>query len=229
MASSTYRTEWSNADLQQDVSEAGWVDDSLKVVAETTVGSLVPTVFDAYARIDYPARNGRPNPLSPAKTVVAWHVQLVSIIEVLARSTNTPKECWFAVWEGNTALDDIRETAVITVNYDQPTNDSDPQPFGAMVSTRSTFRCTPKLVGNDPFSRYSIRPYGVTLNMPGCGVAVRSSCCARNPGRSNTRTLPRGLVLKSNHRYLSHTKQPCNITSPTMLPSDIIAVKPLPR
>ena len=107
----TTGTEWSNADLQQDVSEAGWVDDSLKIVAETTVGSLVPTVFDAYARIDYPARNGTPNPLSPAKTVVAWHVQLVSIIEVLARSTNTPNECWFAVWEGNTALDDIREMA----------------------------------------------------------------------------------------------------------------------
>ncbi|OZF34169.1 hypothetical protein CH296_10325 [Rhodococcus sp. 14-2496-1d] len=107
----TAGTEWSNADLQQDVSEAGRVDDSLKVVAETTVGSLVPTVFDAYALIDYPARNGRPNPLSPAKTVAAWHVQLVSIIEVLARTTNTPNECWFAVWEGNTGLDDIRETA----------------------------------------------------------------------------------------------------------------------
>lgn len=111
VASSFYRAEWSGDDLQQDVSEAHWVNNSLEVVAQTTVGSLVPTVFDAYARINYPARNGTPHPLSPAKTVVAWHVQLTSIIEVLVRSTKTPNECWFAVWEGNTALDDIRDKA----------------------------------------------------------------------------------------------------------------------
>ena len=107
----TAGTEWSNADLQQDVSQAGWVKDSLQVVAEPTAGSLVPTVFDAYARINYPARNGTPNPLPPAKPVVSWHVQLASIIGVLTRSTTTPNECWFAVWEGNTALDDIRDKA----------------------------------------------------------------------------------------------------------------------
>ena len=107
----TGRTEWSNTDLQQDISATGWVNDGLKVVSETTVGSLVPTVFDAYARILYPARNGMPHRTTPAKTVAAWHVQLPSITEVLARSTKTPDECWFAVWEGNTALDDIRVTA----------------------------------------------------------------------------------------------------------------------
>jgi hypothetical protein len=64
-------TQWSNADLQQDVSEAGWVNDSLKVVAETTVGSLVPTAFDAYASIAYPARNGMPQRTTPAKPVAA--------------------------------------------------------------------------------------------------------------------------------------------------------------
>jgi hypothetical protein len=104
-------TEWSNTDLQQDVSEAEWVDYNLDGVATTTVGSLVPTVFDAYACVQYPGRNGTPNLLSRAKTVAAWHVQLASITEVLARSTKTPDECWFAVWEGNTALDDIRVMA----------------------------------------------------------------------------------------------------------------------
>ncbi|MDI9928835.1 hypothetical protein QM588_00335 [Rhodococcus sp. IEGM 1354] len=113
--------EWSNTDLQQDVSEADWVNDSLQVVANTTVGSLVPTVFDAYARIPYPARNGTPHRTTPAKPVAALHVQLTSIIEVLARSTNTPDDCFFAIWEGNTALDDMRvmaPTAVIAgYNY----------------------------------------------------------------------------------------------------------------
>lgn len=103
--------EWSNTDLQQEVSEANWVNDSLTVVAETTVGSLIPTVFDAYARIAYPARNGMPQRTVPAKPVAAWHVQLMSIIAVLTRNTTTPNDCWFAVWEGNTALDDTRVTA----------------------------------------------------------------------------------------------------------------------
>ncbi|MBY3989881.1 hypothetical protein HQP06_25885 [Rhodococcus fascians] len=105
------RAKWSNADLQQDVSEAEWVDYNLDGVATTTVGSLVPTVFDAYARIAYPARNGMPHRTTPAKPVAAWHVQLMSIIEVLTRNTTTPNDCWFAVWEGNTALDDIRVMA----------------------------------------------------------------------------------------------------------------------
>ena len=94
---------WSKADLQQDVSQADWVNDSLKAVPRTTVGSLVPTAFDAYARVGYPLRNTEP--------IAAWHVQLDSLIEVLARSTNTPDKCWFAIWEGNTALDSIRDSA----------------------------------------------------------------------------------------------------------------------
>ena len=111
MESKTDRAEWSDSDLQHDVSRAEWLKDNLDGVARTTVGSLVPTVFDAYACVQYPGRNGTPNLLSRAKTVAAWHVQLASITEVLARSTKTPDECWFAVWEGNTALDDIRVTA----------------------------------------------------------------------------------------------------------------------
>jgi hypothetical protein len=107
-------TEWSNADLQQDVSEAGWVNDSLKVVAETTVGSLVPTVFDAYARILYPGHNGTPHSTTSAKPVATWHLRLASNVEVLARSTNTPDDCFFAIWEGNTALDYIRDSAPTT-------------------------------------------------------------------------------------------------------------------
>ncbi|OZF49350.1 hypothetical protein [Rhodococcus sp. 14-1411-2a] len=110
MASSTYHPVWSNDDLQQNVSEAQWVDYNLNVVAETTVGSLVPTVFDAYARVLYPLRATTTQHAS-SKTIAPWRDQLESIIEVLARSTTAPDECWFAVWEGNTALDDIRATA----------------------------------------------------------------------------------------------------------------------
>ncbi|MBY4010374.1 hypothetical protein HQP04_18755 [Rhodococcus fascians] len=114
MESKTDRAEWSDNDLQHDVSRAEWLKDNLDGVARTTVGSLVPTVFDAYARIAYPARNGMPQRTAPAKPVAAWHVQLMSIIEVLTRNTTTPNDCWFAVWEGNTALDYIRDSAPTT-------------------------------------------------------------------------------------------------------------------
>jgi hypothetical protein len=80
--------EWSNTDLQQDVSEVGWPNASLKVVADTTVGSLVPTVFDAYARIAYPGRGGMSRPI-PSKPVARWEDQLASMTEVLSKHENT--------------------------------------------------------------------------------------------------------------------------------------------
>ncbi|MCZ4562646.1 hypothetical protein O4160_17525 [Rhodococcus sp. IEGM 1401] len=110
MASSTYRPEWSNDDLQQNVSEAQWVDYNLDGLATITVGSLVPTAFDAFARVLYPVRASTTQHAS-SKTVAPWRDQLESVSTVLTRHTTTPDECWFAVWEGNTALDDIRATA----------------------------------------------------------------------------------------------------------------------
>ncbi|CCQ14315.1 putative uncharacterized protein [Rhodococcus sp. AW25M09] len=104
MALSTYPSEWSNDDLQQDVSAARWVTERLGVVPNTTVGSLVPTVFDAYARVVYPYGTTR-------QTVAPWLDQLAAILEILTRTTTTPDDCYFAVWEGNTALEDIRDIA----------------------------------------------------------------------------------------------------------------------
>ncbi|OZC88650.1 hypothetical protein CH254_12260 [Rhodococcus sp. 06-412-2C] len=105
-----HQEEWSEDSLQQDVSEAGWVDDNLDVVPRTTVGSLVPTVFDAYARILYPALGSTSHPMPP-KPVASSRDHLAAVLEVLTRNTTTPNDCWFAVWEGNTALDDVRGTA----------------------------------------------------------------------------------------------------------------------
>ncbi|WP_206492818.1 hypothetical protein [Rhodococcus sp. KRD162] len=107
---STHRQQWSDCELQQDVSAARWVVDGLDVVPTTTVGSLVPTVFDAYARILYPARPNTHRPV-PERPSVPWLDQLSAILEILVRKTTTPGDCYFAVWEGNTALDDIRGKA----------------------------------------------------------------------------------------------------------------------
>lgn len=103
-----HRAQWSKDSLQQDVSEALWVDDNLGVVR--TVGSLVPTVFDAYARILYPPLGSAPRP-TPTKPVAPSGDQLAPVLEVLTRNTTTPNDCWYAVWEGNTVLDDIRDAA----------------------------------------------------------------------------------------------------------------------
>lgn len=143
--------EWSDSDLQQDVSEGRWVAAGVKSNPASTLGSMVPTIYDAYARILYPVRVSDPkgdgvtvrwsdiarhtgaiahaemelhalditiepgstrsvgaNVPTPAKPVPGWSEQLAAIVDVLADHTTTPDDCWFAIWEGNTALDDIR-------------------------------------------------------------------------------------------------------------------------
>ncbi len=147
--------EWTDNDLQQDVSESRWVADNLKFTPTTTVGSLVPATFDAYARILYPVRasdqNGnkslvrwsdiarhtgaiahgemelhsietkgergflQSNPPTAATPVLDWTSQLTQVVQVLAEHTSTPDDCRFAVWEGNTSLDDIRATTPTAV------------------------------------------------------------------------------------------------------------------
>lgn len=155
--------EWSDADLQQNVSEGRWVADGVKSSRVGTLGSLVSAGYDAYARILYPVRVSNAkgdgvfvrwsdiarhtgatahaemelhaldttihpgstryvsgNAPAPAAPVPGWPEQLATIVDVLAGHTTTPDDCWFAIWEGNTALDDIREstpTARIGDNY----------------------------------------------------------------------------------------------------------------
>ncbi|MCZ4078994.1 hypothetical protein O1W68_13655 [Rhodococcus sp. H36-A4] len=143
--------EWLDEDLRQDISEGRWVADSVTFAPTTTVGSLVPAGFDAYARILYPVRLSNPDgdsrlvrwsdiarhtgtiahaemelhaltaktgpgflrsdPPTPAAQVLDWREQLEGVVQVLAQHTSTPDDCWFAFWEGNTSLDDIRTTA----------------------------------------------------------------------------------------------------------------------
>ncbi|TFI43170.1 hypothetical protein E4P29_13170 [Rhodococcus sp. 1R11] len=66
-------------------------------------------MFDAYARILY-TLSVAPHPTSE-NPVAPSRDQLASVLEVLTRNTTTPNDCWYAVWEGNTALDDIRDAA----------------------------------------------------------------------------------------------------------------------
>ncbi|MGF0310823.1 hypothetical protein [Rhodococcus sp. IEGM1428] len=47
------------------------MNDSLNIAADTTVGSLVPTVFDTYTRILYPVRARLPNS-TPAIITAAY-------------------------------------------------------------------------------------------------------------------------------------------------------------
>ncbi|MDJ0396749.1 hypothetical protein QMK17_26020 [Rhodococcus sp. G-MC3] len=151
--------EWSDDDLQQTVSEGHWVAENVNFASTTTVGTLVPAAFDAYARILYPVHisdpNGskrlvrwsdiarhtgaiahaemelhaieakgehgflRSNPPTAATPVLDWHNQLAGVVEVLAEHTSTPDDCWFAIWEGNTSLDDIRATTpTVAINGD---------------------------------------------------------------------------------------------------------------
>lgn len=58
-----------------------------------------------HVRASYP-----PNTPTPAAPVTDWSDQLAIIARMLAGHTSTPDDCWFAIWEGNTVLDDIRDS-----------------------------------------------------------------------------------------------------------------------
>jgi hypothetical protein len=72
--------EWAS-----DLSGADWMLPRMPA----TVGLESPHGFDAYARVAHPDSTGT----LPAD-------QLDALIQVLARHTRTPGDCWFGVWDG---------------------------------------------------------------------------------------------------------------------------------
>ncbi|NIZ91358.1 hypothetical protein [Kineococcus rubinsiae] len=132
--------------LPDDVSAADWIVAAVRTF-DHTVGSLVPPVFEAYARVFHPAARrddfGRDVSVSWAEVAAAngrqahagmewvavtgsweyhhgqtqsevWDLepvegslpaaQAAALVPVLARSTGTPDDCLYAVWEGFGAL-----------------------------------------------------------------------------------------------------------------------------
>src|SRR6266545_1205383 len=60
------------------VTEADWIGPRLQPFGNVKVGSVIPTGFEAYARIETPNQ----------------------LAGVLARHTSTPDRCWFCLWDG---------------------------------------------------------------------------------------------------------------------------------
>jgi hypothetical protein len=71
----------------EDVAAAQWIVETLHPFAQD-VGSLVPEVFAAYARIRHPDAGTLDRP------------QLDALLEVLPRHAPEPGPCWFAIWDG---------------------------------------------------------------------------------------------------------------------------------
>ncbi|GAA4975460.1 hypothetical protein [Kineococcus glutinatus] len=129
--------------LGEDVSAAGWIVDAVRALDEHVVASLVPPVFEAYARVVHPAHRldetGREVEVTWAEVAAAngrrahagmewigitgsWRylhgdtqpgvwdtepeegslpaAQAAALVQVLARFTATPRECFYAVWNG---------------------------------------------------------------------------------------------------------------------------------
>lgn len=76
-------------DLVDDPSPAGWIEKGLAAGTWTTVGSVVPDNFSAYARVPHPRSMG-----DLPQDVATW------LIELLRDATTTPDLCWFCAWFG---------------------------------------------------------------------------------------------------------------------------------
>jgi hypothetical protein len=69
---------WQEVTPSDQVEVADWIGPRLLPFREGRIGSVIPTGFERYVRIDP-------------------HVQLASI---LRRHTSSPGRCWFCLWEG---------------------------------------------------------------------------------------------------------------------------------
>lgn len=62
------------------VGAGDWIGPRLHPFGQGDVGSVIPTGFEAYARVPVDARD--------------------SLVGLLAQHTSTPDRCWFCLWEG---------------------------------------------------------------------------------------------------------------------------------
>ena len=69
---------WRESTPSDDVEAADWIGPRLLPFRDARIGSVIPTGFDAYVRIDP-------------------HIEFVDIAR---RHTTTPEHCWFCLWEG---------------------------------------------------------------------------------------------------------------------------------
>jgi hypothetical protein len=72
----------------EDVAQADWIGPRLHPFRNYDAGSVIPTGFEAYARLDH-ERTG----VLPAEVAEA-------LVRVLCRHTSTSDELWMALWEG---------------------------------------------------------------------------------------------------------------------------------
>lgn len=84
-------------ELQRDPSGARHIASALWGGSFGTVGSLVPSGYEAYARVAYPLYSPETTFPTPDGT----------LFDILASHTNTPDEAWFCLWEGYGGLDAI--------------------------------------------------------------------------------------------------------------------------
>lgn len=69
---------WKDVTPSDDVSAADWIGGRLLPFRDARIGSVIPTGFEAYVRIE-----GR-----------------LGLAALLARHTTTPERCWFCLWDG---------------------------------------------------------------------------------------------------------------------------------
>lgn len=69
---------WQDVAPSGEVHQAEWIRGRLLAFREAKIGSVIPTGFAAYVKID-----GRSD-----------------LTDILARHTTTPERCWFCLWDG---------------------------------------------------------------------------------------------------------------------------------
>jgi len=69
---------WKDVTPSDDVSAADWIGGRLLPFRDARIGSVIPSGFEAYVRIE----------------------ERLGLAALLARHTTTPERCWFCLWDG---------------------------------------------------------------------------------------------------------------------------------
>ncbi|HZQ50188.1 MAG TPA: hypothetical protein VFB69_07765 [Candidatus Dormibacteraeota bacterium] len=122
-----------------DVTPAAWMRPRLRPFIEFVAGSVIPTGFEAYARID----NERYGKLDADFCT--------ALIEVLLRHTAAPETLWLAVWNGYGGLYADAGIASVSAFWTGP---GDPPPVD-----RPALRQAPRRHLKDPLIKHDSREF----------------------------------------------------------------------
>ena len=135
-----------------DIGGAGWIGPRLHPFTSYDAGSVIPTGFDAYARLDHEHEGVLPETIAQA------------LVDVLQAQTSKVDPLWLAIWNGYGYLyADVQPTNITAISFVSESDEPGPPP----------------IVWRHPPARRKVTPL---LRLPGRDYLLYRGSFAQVPG-----------------------------------------------